>query len=489
MREFSGQTRPVGWSLSGGDEETGPGTIDAAGLYTPPPYLRASAVRVQVTAALASDPTVRAEESITVTPAISIAPQNIALTPGSQTRLYASIAQVGAGTVQWSASESGAVNANGHFSASHCQTSHDTFTQCSVVYTAPAILAADSGELSLHAALRGVPAGQPRTQATARVLLNSSATTSPLENEAPQTGADALGTSGGNAHDSANQYCCGGTLGALVDIGGQEYVLSNNHVLARTDQATPGESILQPGLLDTDCGYAPSYTVATLSYAPRLQDPATNVDAAVAQAASGALDPAGAILGFGTASNGLLANAAPARDAEDITLAGARLPTVVKSGRTTGLTCSAISHIAVDFNVRYNTACDGSGDEFTKLFTNQIAIGGAAFADSGDSGALLADQKTAQPVGLLFAGNSVETFANPIEDVLHSFSSFAAEKDPSDAAVSMVGGAHHAVTCLQYGDQTAAAALVSVPADQMVRAQEVATRLRQFPADREPRNP
>lgn len=465
----SGQALAVEWTVSGGDDETGPGTIDANGLYTPPAYLRASSVQVVVTAALTSDPATRSSQTITVSPAISVAPQNLALTPGAQTRLFASIAQVGSGAVQWSQQ-----NAAGRFSSGHCQTSQSTFTQCSVIYTAPAALPANYANASLNASLKTAPA----SQASARLLLNSSAAASPLENEAPQTGADVLGTSGGNAHDSANQYCCGGTLGALLSIGGQPYVLSNNHVLARTDEAVPGDSILQPGLLDTDCGLQPSYTVATLSYAPRLQDASTKVDAAIAQAATGAFDPSGAILGFGSASNGTLANAAPARDPEDITRAGAPLPTVVKSGRTTGLTCGGISQIAVDFNVRYNTACDGSGDEFTKLFTNQIAISGAAFADSGDSGALLADQQTAQPVGLLFAGNSTETFANPIEDVLRSVAGYAAQQNPNDVSVEFVGGDHHPVTCLQYDGHSTAPTPSPVSAARMEAAQEVITRLR-----------
>ena len=39
-----------------------------------------------------------------------------------------------------------------------------------------------------------------------------------------------LGTSGGWAEDLANGYCCGGTLGSLVNIGGQPHILSNYHV-------------------------------------------------------------------------------------------------------------------------------------------------------------------------------------------------------------------------------------------------------------------
>jgi hypothetical protein len=467
---------PVLWSVSGGDDETGPGTIDDTGLYTPPPYTRAASVTVEVTAALASDPAIHASETIQVSPAISLAPQNIAATPGSQTRVYASIAQVGGGSVAWqlAALNGSPLSGYGSFTASHCQSARDTFTQCTVTYTAPATLPAASAEVQLQAALKAAPG----TQGSARLLLNAVASSSPLENEARQTGNDVLGTSGGNAHDSANQYCCGGTLGSLVSIGGVPYVLSNNHVLARTDQAVSGESIIQPGLLDTDCGYQPAYTVATLSYFPRLEDKSTNVDAAVAQASSGALDPSGAILGFGAVANGIPANAAPAADSEDVTQPGAHLPLVVKAGRTTGLTCGAISQMAVDFEVSYNTACDGSGSAFAKTFTNQIAVDGSSFSDSGDSGALLADQQTAQPVGLVFAGNSSETFANPIADVLHALAPFAAQQNPENASVTIVGGAHHAVTCLQYDEHDAQPALPPVASERMQAAQESATNLR-----------
>jgi len=475
---FSGGAAKVDWTVSGGDNETGPGSIDANGVYTPPAYTSAAAVTVEVTAALQTDPSIRASESVQVSPAISLAPQNIAATPGSQTRVFASIAQVGGGSVAWHLANAAGVlpaSSYGSFSASHCQSSHDTFTQCTVTYTAPAVLPASAGaDIKLQAALKAAP----ETQGSARLLLNAVASSSPLENEASQAGNDVLGTSGGNAHDSANQYCCGGTLGALVSIGGVPYVLSNNHVLGRTDQAVTGESVIQPGLLDTDCGYQPAYTVATLSYFPRLEDKSTNVDAAVAQASSGALDPSGAILGFGSVANGSPTNAPPAADAEDITQAAARLPLVVKAGRTTGLTCGAISHLAVDFSVSYNTACDGSGSAFSKTFTNQIAIAGSSFSDSGDSGALLADQQTAQPVGLVFAGNSSETFANPIADVLRSLAPFAAQQNSDNATVTVVGGAHHAVTCLQYDEHAVVAALPPVASERMQLAQEAATNLR-----------
>ena len=42
-----------------------------------------------------------------------------------------------------------------------------------------------------------------------------------------------LGTSGGNVNDISHAFCCSGTLGSLVTKGGTQYILSNNHVLAR----------------------------------------------------------------------------------------------------------------------------------------------------------------------------------------------------------------------------------------------------------------
>src|SRR6202795_905668 len=64
-----------------------------------------------------------------------------------------------------------------------------------------------------------------------------------------------LGSTGSNAHGSINNgktiTCCGGTLGSLVTRGGVQYILSDNHILARSDAATVGDAIVQPGLIDT----------------------------------------------------------------------------------------------------------------------------------------------------------------------------------------------------------------------------------------------
>ena len=64
-----------------------------------------------------------------------------------------------------------------------------------------------------------------------------------------------LGTSGSNVKDINSSFCCVGTLGALLKKGTATYILSNNHVLARSNTAALGEAIMpyvlmKPGRLD-----------------------------------------------------------------------------------------------------------------------------------------------------------------------------------------------------------------------------------------------
>src|SRR5437660_5590709 len=101
-----------------------------------------------------------------------------------------------------------------------------------------------------------------------------------------------LATSGGNINDSSKAFCYGGTLGALVkDVSGNQYILSNNHVLARTNAATIGEDIIQPGLIDESpaCFKDTTDIVADLSafipiqFKAKKTIPTNTVDAAVAQ--------------------------------------------------------------------------------------------------------------------------------------------------------------------------------------------------------------
>jgi hypothetical protein len=124
-----------------------------------------------------------------------------------------------------------------------------------------------------------------------------------------------LGTSSGSnvpdydANRGQLSDCCGGTLGALLqDASGTQYVLSNNHVFARSDQSLPGETIIQPGLIDNGCtpyGFGPGTTpIATLTGYPALTSSATNVDAAIARVTPGLVDPKGSILELGSEAVG-----------------------------------------------------------------------------------------------------------------------------------------------------------------------------------------
>lgn len=222
-----------------------------------------------------------------------------------------------------------------------------------------------------------------------------------------QTRPIQLGTSGGNVNDKSRSFCCSGTLGALVTKNGTPYVLSNNHVLGRADKALGGEDVSQPGLIDSGCRVPSELFVADFSEAAPLGQ--KNVDAALAAVRAGQVDTNGSILDIGPISSLW----------ETPTLSQA----VMKSGRTTGFTTGSVSSISTDVNVQYQSGC-GSGKKFTIFYNDQIVIGGSGFSAGGDSGSLIVSNDSCKrPVGLLFAGSSTTTIANPIGDVIAALSS------------------------------------------------------------------
>lgn len=209
-----------------------------------------------------------------------------------------------------------------------------------------------------------------------------------------------FGVSGGNVNDRTRRFCCSGTLGALLTDGSNQYILSNNHVLARGNQAVAGEDVSQPGLIDSNCNIAT--VVADFTGSPTLGS--SNVDAAIAQLRPGQMDSSGFIEDIGVPSSTL---AAPTVGMS-----------VAKSGRTTGFTTGSISSINTSVNVQYTTEC-GGGRKFTVAFTGQIVITPGTFSAGGDSGSLIVTNNASHsPVGLLFAGSSSATIANPIGLVL-----------------------------------------------------------------------
>lgn len=212
------------------------------------------------------------------------------------------------------------------------------------------------------------------------------------------------GSSGSNINDITHAFCCGGTLGSLVSRNGVQYILSNNHVLARVDQAAPGEDISQPGLIDNGCRVAT--IVADFSQAIPLGT--QNVDAAIAALRTGTMNSTGSILDLGVPCSN------PSAPAVGMAVA--------KSGRTTGCTNGSITSINTNVSVRYQKNC-GSGRKFTIPYTNQVVVTGTstAFSAGGDSGSLIVDgacgSGTHHPLALLFAGSSTITVGNPIADV------------------------------------------------------------------------
>ena len=237
-----------------------------------------------------------------------------------------------------------------------------------------------------------------------------------------------LGTSGGNINDSSKGFCYGGTLGALVEDGsGNQYILSNNHVLARTNAAATGEGIVQPGLIDQSpaCFKDNTDIVANLSeFIPILFKtkgtmPPNAVDAAIARVRADYVDPTGFILDIGTLSS----------DTVEPILGMA----VKKSGRTTGLTRGTISAIDVTVDISY-----GSGK--SARFTNQTMVTPGGFIAAGDSGSLMVEDVDVNPhaVGLLFAGSSTTAIANPIDDVLKSFGVSMVGSGPSASVMGKI---------------------------------------------------
>ncbi len=491
------------WAVLSGqnDSNIGQGSIDQNGIYTPPSALTHDSVQVKIQANLTSNIYSTATAVITVTPGFNqaVTPEVAAVSPGSNVALTGVIAEYGGGSINWSLSSASSSITNpgstyGAISGSKCQTSSQNYTACTATYTAPTGTV-PTGPLYAFASV----AANSQSASYARLLLNNAGiNTSPLDNQAPQTGAVEMGTSGGNTNDfdvdSTGQYitdCASGTLGALVaDQNNTPYILSNNHVLAESDQGTTTDSIIQPGLVDTGCSPlgqpgSPARGIGTLQYWVPLNTTATNVDAALASVASGAVDTTGGVLGLGTpGANGQLGAAPPAGGTgETLTAAnlfnGATPIRVVKSGRTTGLTCSTVDSIADSFQVDYYK--DAAGTQFytTKTFTNQIGISGRYFSDFGDSGSLVVDASDAQPIGLFFAGavdssGNGFSFANPIGDVLAELSQRTAAN--GSLQFKVVGGSPHGVTCLDYDANTAtASAAVAVPPAETARARAAAS--------------
>ncbi|UCD00160.1 MAG: hypothetical protein JSW66_09820 [Phycisphaerales bacterium] len=184
-----------------------------------------------------------------------------------------------------------------------------------------------------------------------------------------------------------------------IGIPRRYYILSNNHVLANSNNAALGDPILQPGPYDG--GVNPADRIARLSrFIPITFEPHVPrflhrnlVDAAVAEGQFHDLDREiywiGYVRGWRRRVN-------------------VRIGTIVqKTGRTTNFTTGRITATNATVDVGY-------GGGRVARFRDQIVT--TNISAGGDSGSLVTTLDNIA-VGLLFAGSSVATIVNQIENV------------------------------------------------------------------------
>ncbi|MCA9743030.1 hypothetical protein KC734_15935 [candidate division KSB1 bacterium] len=223
-----------------------------------------------------------------------------------------------------------------------------------------------------------------------------------------------------------------GTLGCYVKKNGKFYILSNNHVLANSNDAQAGDAILQPG--PTDGGSTSGDQIAKLSeFVPITFQgsgggggsspcPIANAAASVLNAVAGVVGSKTQLQPVKKAQAGEnLVDAAIAEplNPDDVKneimnigqISGSAEATLgmplKKMGRTTGLTTGSVLQIDVTSQVSY-------GGSKVGVFVDQIMAGG--MSAGGDSGSAVLNDDN-EIVGLLFAGSTNTTIINRIQNV------------------------------------------------------------------------
>ena len=222
-----------------------------------------------------------------------------------------------------------------------------------------------------------------------------------------------------------------GTLGAVVRdrSSGARLILSNNHVLANSNDAQPGDPILQPGAADG--GHEDSDTLARLERFVPIEFTVAPPSCGVAIGVAGLANLVARLLGSKHRLKAVqedpqavnrvdAAVARPLVDADisdeildigrvDGTMAPALGMAVRKSGRTTGFTTGQVNVLDSTVSVSY-------GEGRTATFEGQFVTG--PMSEGGDSGSLLVAGDSRKAVGLLFAGSNQATIFCPIQAVL-----------------------------------------------------------------------
>lgn len=217
-----------------------------------------------------------------------------------------------------------------------------------------------------------------------------------------------------------------GTLGCWATKNGRKVILSNNHVLANSNDAEIGDPILQPGPFDggsfpqdhianltqfvpisfegepSECPFA-NAVISVFNLGCEIINSNTRYRAAKVHAADNLVDAA-------------IATPLNAADVQDEilnigsiqgTAQGELGMAIKKSGRTTGFTTGEILQVDVTADVQY-------GGGRIARFTDQLLAG--AMSQGGDSGSAVLNDNNGL-IGLLFAGSDTTTIINRIEHV------------------------------------------------------------------------
>lgn len=245
-----------------------------------------------------------------------------------------------------------------------------------------------------------------------------------------------------------------GTLGAIVtdNSTGKPVILSNNHVLANTNDAEAGDHIIHPGTYDGGTG---ADRVATLlrwkhismigDENPTPEPPPTPkygwaeivrdggnlllqlggirnrrlelVDRSqnsVVTSQNAPVNRIDAAIGLPIDAGRLVAENRYIGKIEGTAPAFIGQP-VRKAGRTTDYTEGFVHLLNATVDVGY-------GASRVARFAGQIIIKGVEetpdFSRGGDSGSVIVARDSQNAVGLLFAGSDVATIANPIDEVM-----------------------------------------------------------------------
>lgn len=219
-----------------------------------------------------------------------------------------------------------------------------------------------------------------------------------------------------------------GTLGCLVKWDDQICILSNNHVLANSNEASIGSAILQPG--KADGGQYPVDRIATLADFVIIQW-AGGEGCKIGRGLARCMNSLARFFGRKTMLEAITteapenlvdaAIAKPTKESyvsdellelgkiQDVNLLPEIGLAVRKSGRTTAVTEGEITQTDVVVQVGYS---DGK----KALFVDQLMVEPGGFSAPGDSGSVVIDSDN-NIVALLFAGSDASTIVNRIENV------------------------------------------------------------------------